>query len=185
MKRIFIAVRIEPEVELVRMISSFKKVLRNDAIKWTENSNIHITLVFLGDTEEKRVTEIDELLKKICTGFGDFKLLLSGAGVFRSISDPRVLWTGIAKSPEMTDLNRRILSGLRETGTMLEERPFSPHLTLGRIKRLNNISDLTNLIDKYQGKEIQRVKVSEIILYESILHPEGAVYKPFGRYSLT
>jgi 2'-5' RNA ligase len=185
MKRIFIAVRIEPQEKLLRMITSFRQVLKNDAVKWTETSNIHITLVFLGDTEEKRVNEIDDLLKKICSGFGDFELVLSGAGVFRNIRDPRVIWTGIADSVRMSELNNIISAKLIDTGSKLETRPFSPHLTLGRVKRLNNISDLTELVEKYRDKEIQRVKVTEVILYESILRPEGPVYKPLGRYSLS
>ena len=185
MKRIFIAVRIEPGEELLKMISSFRQALRNDAIKWTETENIHITLVFLGDTEENRVREIDKLMRNLCSGFGEFEFFLKGAGVFRNLRDPRVIWAGISISPEMAELNERISAKLSETGIRLEERAFNPHLTLGRIKRLIDISALSELLDKYREKELQKVKVSEIILYESILRPAGPVYKPLGRYSLS
>ncbi|HUX96703.1 MAG TPA: RNA 2',3'-cyclic phosphodiesterase [Bacteroidales bacterium] len=185
MKRVFIAIRIEPGEEFMKMFSLFKTVLINDNIKWTETSNIHITLVFLGDTEEKRVKETDILLKDICSGFRSFNLELRGAGVFRSLKDPRVLWAGISRSMDMDDLNKVITSKLRETGTHLEERPFSPHLTLGRIKRINNISVLSDLLEKHRNKEIQQIRVSEITFYESILRPEGPIYKPIGRYSLS
>jgi 2'-5' RNA ligase len=184
MKRIFIAIKIDPEEELLKMISSLKTGLKNESIKWTETSNIHITLVFLGDTEEKRIKEIDVILSGICSGFGSFDLSLSGAGIFRSLRDPRIIWTGINNSKELNDLNKLISVKLRETGTHLEERPFSPHLTLGRIKRLTDTHELARLIENYKDKEIQRVRVSEIVLFESVLRPEGPVYKPLGRYSL-
>ena len=184
MKRIFIAIKIDPEEELLKMISSLKTGLKNESIKWTETSNIHITLVFLGDTEEKRIKEIDVILSGICSGFGGFDLILSSAGIFRSLRDPRIIWTGINNSKELNDLNKLISVKLRETGTHLEERPFNPHLTLGRIKRLTGTQGLARLIEDYTDKEIQRVRVSEIVLFESILRPEGPVYKPLGRYSL-
>jgi len=184
MKRIFIAVRIEPGEELLKMISSFKTVLKNESIKWTETSNTHITLVFLGDTEEKRIKEIDVILSGICCGFGSFDIILSGAGIFRSLSDPRIIWAGINNSKELTDLNKSISGRLRETGTHLEAKPFNPHLTLGRIKRLNDTQELSRQIENYKDKKIQKIRVSEIILFESILRPEGPVYTPLGRYSL-
>ncbi|MBK9391682.1 MAG: RNA 2',3'-cyclic phosphodiesterase [Bacteroidetes bacterium] len=184
MKRVFIAIKIEPGDELLKMFSSFKSVLKNESIKWTETSNIHITLVFLGDTEEKRITEIDQLLAGVCTGFGEFELKLRGAGVFRNIRDPRVIWAGINFSKEMADLNKAITGKLQETGTPLENRSFNPHLTLGRIKRINDISLLSGLLENYTSKEIQPVKVTEIIFFESILRPEGPIYKPLGTYLL-
>jgi 2'-5' RNA ligase len=184
MKRVFIAVRIDPGEELLKMLSAFKTVLKDESIKWTETSNLHITLVFIGDTEEKRVKEISTILSEICLGFGSFGLILRGAGVFRSLRDPRIIWSGISNSKEMDELNRSIVVRLRATGLQLEERPYNPHLTLGRIKRVNNISQLTDLLENYREKELQKIRVSEIILYESILRPDGPLYKPLGRYSL-
>lgn len=184
MKRVFIAVKIEPEEELLKMFSSFKNGLKNESIKWTETSNVHITLVFLGDTEEQRIKEIDQLLKGICSGYGEFEVILAGAGVFRSISDPRVIWAGISYSKELADLNKAITVRLHETGTRIEERIFNPHLTLGRIKRIHEVSILSGIIKNYTNKEIQRIRVKEIILFESILRPEGPIYKPLGTYLL-
>ena len=166
------------------MFSLFKTVLKNYNIKWTEIHNIHLTIVFLGDTEEKRVTEIDKLLTDISGRIRSFELRLSGTGLFKNIRDPRVIWAGIDKSEELSDLNRIITSKLRESGIHLEDRAFNPHLTMGRIKRINNISELAGLLEKHKYKEIQQLSVSELTLYESILRPEGPVYKPLGKYSL-
>jgi 2'-5' RNA ligase len=184
MKRIFIAVRIEPEKTLLTMISSFKQALKNDSIKWTDPANIHITILFLGDTPEKRVSEVGIILKNICSGFGEFELAISGSGVFKSSKDPRILWAGIEFSEKMNKLHKIISEKLQETGSKIEERSFNPHLTLGRVKKINDMTKLKVLLDEFNDRDIQRVKVSEIILYESILRPEGPLYKPLGRYSL-
>jgi 2'-5' RNA ligase len=95
MKRIFIAVKIEPGEILLKMISSFKTGLSNENIKWTNTDNIHITLSFLGDTEESQIIAINEILMVKCEGFGQFDLVLKGTGVFKSQGDPRVIWAGI------------------------------------------------------------------------------------------
>ena len=165
------------------MISSFKKVLKNDSIKWTEPSNIHITLVFLGDTEESKIREIDTSLSEVCQHFKNFELILEGSGVFRSFNDPRVLWTGIQRSEEMIRLNKQINSNLIAAGFKLDVRPYNPHLTLGRLKRIRDISLLEDQVRQYAGMEVQRITVSQIILYESILRQEGPLYKPLGIYS--
>ena len=184
MKRIFIAVRIEPDESLLAMISSFRQALKSDSVIWTDPANIHITILFLGGTPEKRVKEIGAFLQELCSGFGEFELVIRGSGVFKSSKDPRVLWAGIETSEKMNKLNKIISEKLQETVTGLEERSFKPHLTLGRVKKINDLTKLTTLLVNYQGREIQRVKVSDIILYESILLPEGPLYKPLGKYDL-
>ena len=184
MKRIFIAIRIIPEKSLLSMISSYKLALKGDSIKWTDVSNMHITLVFLGDTPEKKVEELDNILKEQCSGSGEFELVISGSGVFKSIKDPRVLWTGVVNSEKMNRLQKILVKKLRESGIEFEKRLFSPHLTLGRIKKINDLDKLITILDEYWDHVTQRVKVSEIILYESILRPEGPLYKPLGKYSL-
>jgi 2'-5' RNA ligase len=184
MKRIFIALKVNAENELLKMISSLKDKLRNDSVKWTNIDNIHITLAFLGDTQECTIDEIFPVLSKKCSGYGSFQLILSGCGVFRSFSDPRIIWTGIQPSDELTGLYSSIISGLKELNIKLEDRPYNPHLTVGRIKHINDIRILESLIVKYKNTELQKVNADEVILYESILLPTGPLYKPLAKFSL-
>ena len=184
MKRIFIAVKVEAGETLLKMISSFKSGLINETIKWTKPDNIHITLAFLGDTEEEMIKIISEMLKEKCEGSGKFELIIKGSGVFKNISEPRVIWTGIEPSEKFSQLNGLIKSGLGDAGIEIEDRPFNPHLTLGRIKHIKDKEVLKSLINGYQNKEIQKVAVNEVILYESILLPPGPVYKPIGKFKL-
>jgi 2'-5' RNA ligase len=76
------------------------------------------------------------------------------------------------------------MTGLKDAGFKLEDRPYRPHLTLGRIKSLKDTNTLKTALEKYKDKPIQQVNVEEVILYESILKPTGPIYKPEGKYSL-
>ncbi len=184
MKRIFIAVKINPASTLLSMISDLKKSLEDERIKWTEMDNFHITLVFLGDTEAEKIAFIDRMLTEICDVSEPFDMVLEGAGVFKSLTDPRILWAGIHPSEYLNKLHDSIRTGLTGNGIVTEERDFNPHLTLGRIKNIPAKEKLKSLVDKYRDASIQNQRVSRIILYESQLFREGPVYKSIGEYSL-
>jgi RNA 2',3'-cyclic 3'-phosphodiesterase len=169
MKRIFIALKIEAGENLLKMISSYRARLNKDTIKWTDTSNIHITIAFLGDTEEKTINAIISMLEEKCTGSGRFELILKGSGIFKNINDPRIIWTGIEPSEKLLQLNSLIMNGLKQLEIKMEDRHFKPHLTIGRIKHLSDTESLKDLIDEFKNHEIQLVPVNEVILYESIL----------------
>jgi len=184
MRRIFIALKVEPSDKLLSIISSLKKELCKDSIKWTNPANIHVTLAFLGDTEENMINNVRLMLKEKCEGTGKFELVLKGTGLFRNLSDPRIIWTGLVPSEKLVQLNEIVMNGLKEVNIKLEERPYNPHLTIGRIKHINNKEVLKSLIEKFQNSEIQVVPVDEILLYESILLQSGPVYKPIASFRL-
>jgi 2'-5' RNA ligase len=184
MKRIFIALKVAPDKTFLGFISSLKDGLSNENIRWASPDNMHITLVFLGDTEEKKVKAIYSMLNLKCTGFGKFELLIKGSGVFRKWSDPRVIWAGIDLSDKLLQLRGLISEGLKNEGISFEDRPFKPHLTIGRIKYLKDKILLQSLIDNYKNAEIQKIPVNEVILYESILHHSGPEYKTLLKVDL-
>lgn len=184
MKRIFIAVKTEPGPELHKTLATFRSVLGGERIKWADPVNIHLTLAFLGDTEEGKIKSLSVMLKEKCRDFGDFSFQLKGTGVFKSLRDPRVIWIGIEPSDKLNNLNEQIVAGLKETGFQLEERLFRPHITIGRIKSLKDADNLKTLISRYADKMIQKVDVNEVILYESILMPAGPLYKPLEKFKL-
>jgi len=184
MKRIFIGLKVEQGENLRDMISAFKKELESDKIKWTYPDNIHITLAFLGDTLDDRISPLTTMLKDQCEGSGKFELTLKGAGVFRNMSDPRILWTGIEPSERLLQLNVGIINGLKNLDIKIEDRPFNPHLTIGRIKHINDRQTFKSLIEKFQDKILQVVPVNQVTLYESILLQAGPMYKPLAIISL-
>lgn len=184
MKRIFIAFKVEPEVIFKEILSSLNYSLSKESIRWTNVDNIHITLVFLGNTQESTIINIISFLREICKGTGEFDILIKGCGVFRKNNEPRILWTGIEPSDKLLLLYDSIIDGLKQLNIKIEERPFKPHLTIGRVTHLKDKELLNTLIEKYQYSEIQNVRVKEVILYESILYQSGPVYKPLEKFSL-
>jgi 2'-5' RNA ligase len=184
MKRIFIGVEVVPGKEFTRILSLLRKICGNDRVKWVEQSNIHITLAFLGDTEADRIGDINAMLDIRCGGSGSFDLVLKGLGVFKNLNDPRIIWAGIESPEKLTLLHGAIKSGLNDCGIKIEERSFKPHLTLGRIKELKNTDLIKKFIEDFRENVIQKVTVNEVIIYESILLPSGPVYKHIGKVSL-
>lgn len=185
MKRLFIAIPVDAGPDLIRMISSMKAVLGSEKIKWVNTENIHLTLVFLGETEEKKINALCRFLKETCSVFRKFEFELFGSGIFRNWRDPKVIWAGIRSTGELTALNAKITNGLRQIDFAVEDREFSPHLTLGRIKYLRDTETLRSALENYRERQIQQVSVSEVILFESILYSSGPVYKPVTGFHLS
>ena len=95
MKRTFIATKISPGEKLLKTYTKLRNELKNEKIKWVNSEQFHITLFFLGDTDEEMIPRIRTQLGIMADQFNSFNINLSGLGVFKNINKPRVLWTGI------------------------------------------------------------------------------------------
>lgn len=184
MKRIFIAIKVNPDKPFLEMLNSFKSTLNKDVIKWINPENIHITLAFLGNTENDFIKEIGSMLERTCKNYGGFELMIRGTGIFRNINDARIIWTSIDHSEQLLNLAAKILKGLAEIDVKPDDKPFKPHITIGRIKHLNNRENFKQMTEQYRTVELQKVQVDEVILYESILLENGPKYVALGRYNL-
>jgi 2'-5' RNA ligase len=178
MKRTFIAVKIEVSDELKEAISTLRSGLGSENVKWADLSNFHITLAFIGNTEKNVIKNIELMLENKFKGFGSIQFNLTGFGLFRNINNPRVIFSAIGDPGKLIVAHDLIKNELEGINVKLEEREFNPHLTIGRIKDLDDKGNLQRLIAQYSGKRLQRVSVSEIIYYESVLLPTGPVYIP-------
>ena len=184
MRRTFIAININPDNRLKQLIKELKAALSVSRIKWVETENLHITLAFLGDTDEYKIGAVRDILRSTCSSFNSFPLELRDIGLFRSLKDPRVIWLGVCPSKELADLREAICIELFESSIYNDSRPFRPHLTIGRPKHLKEISKLSGIISETRNKIIQTSIVDKVIFYESILKQEGPVYRVLGEYSL-
>lgn len=178
MRRTFIAIKIDPGAELLKLFSALKKELGIESVKWTDPGQIHITLAFLGDTSDKSISEVSTMLHSTCSSKESFSFDISGIGVFRNINDARVIWAGIKNSEELGSLFTVVKTGLENIGISLEDRAFRPHITLGRVRRNIDRNLLERLVKQYDRKLFQKAEVREVIYFESILRPEGALYIP-------
>ncbi len=184
MRRIFIAVKVNPEKNLVSMISSLKNSLSCENIRWVDPANFHVTLSFPGNTDEDKISVLSTLIQENCTGSGEFDFFLQGAGVFKNLREPKVIWAGVQISDALVRLNELVKNGVNKSGINIEDRVFRPHLTLGRLKVLRSETNLKSVLDRYHDAVIQKVTVKEVIVYESILKFSGPQYVPVTKIQL-
>ena len=168
----------------MEMLNSFKSSLNRDSIKWINPDNIHITLAFLGNTENDLIKDIGSMLEKTCKNSGSFELVIRGTGVFRNLNDPRIIWTNIDHSGQLLKLAGKIINALIQMNIKPDDKSFKPHITIGRIKSLSSKEAFKQMTEQYQTSELQKICVDEVILYESILLENGPKYVPLGRYNL-
>ena len=133
MQRTFIALKTDVQKEMMDCMLHLRNALHLEKLKWVDPGNLHITLRFLGDTSPEQVEKINKILKDTIPGFNCPELNFRGLGVFRSIQKPAVLWIGIDTGTILLELKKRLDRQLTAVGFPLEERKYSPHLTLARL----------------------------------------------------
>jgi len=179
-KRLFIAVKVYPQPVLSAFIRKLQNHLKGEAIKWVEEYNLHLTLKFLGETDESAIGAIEEKLESVCRGFGPFGFKLEGIGHFGQ----RVLFINLSKTEKLGELASRVGESLAWVNSGSGSQPFKAHLTLGRIKFLKSKTTFSNLIKTEHDTFFQDAEVKEVILYESILKPQGPVYQVVRKFPL-
>lgn len=173
--RLFIAVPIpEGMKESLEVLQSSWKV-RAHGVRWVKPEGLHITLKFLGNVPEEQLQAIKEAMKKALLGFTPFEVRVKGVGAFPSLRSPRVLWVGIEdEKGKLKEIFKALERALEKLGFPREDRPFSPHLTLGRVKGKGDFG----FLNKSSGLDFGALLVKEVILFKSDLKPEGAEYTP-------
>ena len=172
--RTFIAIDIPVSQKVPEIINELKKI-QIDA-KIVETENMHLTLKFLGDTDENLIDEIEKIIKDAILNMQPFEIILKNLGVFPNEKYMKVAWIGVENAEPLKKFAETIDTKLKDLGFEKEKRPFSVHLTIARIKSAKNKEKLIDLIDKYQNIELQKIKINNIILKKSILTPKGPIY---------
>ena len=183
-KRLFIATKIKLETKTYQTIYQIQRTLAKEKIKWVELSNIHLTLKFLGDTDTEIIPKITEKLEEIALSFSPTLLQMHSIGIFPHLKRPRVLWIGLDDNQKIVELANIIDDYMIDLGFEAEKREFKPHITIGRIKFLKNIRLMKDIINQYKDIIFQQVPIQEFILYESILRPQGPMYKAIAKFKL-
>jgi len=184
MKRLFIAIKLIPDDNFLRIYNFLKQNLKHDLIKWVEPDKLHLTLKFLGETRYDKIPEIKYLLTEFVKGKNPVELNFDKVGIFGSSYDPKVIWFGISNNETIKQLGIELLQYFHENGFTQDRQNFVPHLTVGRIKKLVNKKYFQSVINKVKEEEIQNFNIKEIILYQSILKPTGPIYITLGKYEL-
>ena len=175
--RLFFAVEFDDALKdaIVNAIDGIR--IANPPWRWVARSNIHITLKFLGDTEEEMVPLLVDAVSAVCRETPPFEIVLGGLGGFPNLKKPRVLFYEATRgAPELTSLAQRVDAALYgDLSIPREERPFRAHATVARIKTPIP-ADLAARLQKAPNVEHYTQKVEKVSLMQSELHRGGAIY---------
>lgn len=185
MKRTFIAIKIHPDTKMLNLLDHFKQKLAQEKIKWVNPEVMHITIAFLGDTDDKLIPSVSDQMRQAALSHPPFELIFRGTGIFKNLHDPRVIWIGTEINPVLQSIKGYLDDELSGFGFQKETRKFRPHLTLGRIKWLKDKPALEEAIRLYKDMDVQKEMISELIYYESILKPAGPEYLSIVTVPLT
>ena len=183
MKRLFIAVKLIPNDNLLKIYYSLRKVLQYDRIRWVPPDNFHLTLKFLGDTPDEKISTISEVMNSTVTSSRVLDLELNNAGVFGSKYKPRVIWFGVNENKHMQKLSIEIINNLHDAGFPKDSQNFIPHLTIGRITKIIDKRLFNNEMDKLRNVFLQKVIIERVILFESILTSNAPLYNEIKSFT--
>ncbi len=179
--RAFIAIDLPGDLQkrLEQVSARLKQRVNRSAVRWVPANNLHLTLKFLGDVSEANLDLLKEVLQSVVAEHSSFEFSVGGLGAFPTMRRPRVIWVGIEAPPELTAVQSALENRLARLGYSPEERPFSAHLTLGRVARTADSQDVQKIADGLQAMKIGflgAVQVHHVHLYRSDLEPTGAEY---------
>lgn len=154
-------------------------------VKWVRPQNFHLTLKFLGEVEAAQLAGVQAVLGGVVGRHRPFQVDLLGVGAFPCAGKARVLWVGVQGdlSP-LKSMARQMDRDFRELGIEADGKPFSGHLTLGRLKRPVRNPVLARAIDSFSGARVGHLEVSQIGLFSSQLSRTGPTYTCVSRHAL-
>jgi 2'-5' RNA ligase len=182
MKRLFAALKIDPDREFLAEYRELKDKLQHEQIKWVEEHNIHVTLKFFGETEERKINEICSVLDSRASATPSIDLQITGTGIFGSSYAPKVIWAGIEPYARISLLMKNLQTDLKNIGFEPDRQNPVPHLTLGRIKFLRDKIIFNRTIEQFKKISSSPAQIGEIVLFESILRREGPEYISLAKF---
>ncbi len=189
--RCFVAILLDEEVRtvLAAEIDQLRPLSR--AVAWVPVPNLHLTLRFLGELGEERVAVAGEALREAAEITPDFALGLHRLGAFPGLERPRILWVGVAEGAlEARTLQARLEAALGRLGFSPEERPWHPHVTIGRIFdqrrwQRDTSPELRSAVARAASRSFGGFRVASVSLMRSDLSSQGARYSELARVPLS
>jgi RNA 2',3'-cyclic 3'-phosphodiesterase len=150
-----------------------------DRVRWVRSENVHLTLKFLGDVREEVLESVRAALGEVCAAYAPFNVKLAGLGAFPSARRARILWASVGEgSEQLRSLATDLDAASAPLGFERERHPYTPHLTLGRVRGRPANLTLPAIVGSFG------FKVGDVELVESVLTPEGAVYGTLDTFAL-
>ncbi|MBV8832862.1 MAG: RNA 2',3'-cyclic phosphodiesterase [Acidobacteriaceae bacterium] len=180
--RLFTAIELPPHI-LIRLERLLVALRPEALIRWSPLDNLHITIKFIGQWPGARLTELTSCLRTVVID-APFEIEIKGLGWFPNERAPRVLWAGVQAGDDLTELVQRTEACLEPLGIKKEDRPFSPHLTLARIKSPVPLARLRKKVADLQPAAIGTFSVPSFTLYLSEPGTNGSVYQKLQEFKL-
>jgi 2'-5' RNA ligase len=184
--RTFIAVDLGKAIR-DRLVTLQERLAQSGAaIKWVEVENLHATLLFLGEVDERDVPAVCGAVADVCKQHTPFSLNVEKVGAFPNPRRPRTLWVGVGSgTQELCALHDALEPPLLDLGCYRrEERRYTPHITIGRAKSERPSDSLASALTKHAGWQAGEVPVREVLVLSSELTPKGPIYTVLSRASL-
>jgi 2'-5' RNA ligase len=183
--RCFICIEIENDETIKQISQILEKIKSIEGIRPVKHNQLHITLKFLGEVASQQLAEIIRQLEEV--SFNSFHLNFDRFGVFPHTKKPRVIWLGVSEGyTQLTDLAQIIETRLVPIGYSREKRKFSPHLTLGRVKRLtpSGKGQIEELLIQEDFIPNTKEFINTLYFKKSTLTPKGAIYENLAEIAL-
>ena len=176
--RAFIAVELGDSSKITPLVSEIDKA--DAGYKLVDPEAMHITLKFLGDTEERMVPEVQACIEAAVRNIAPFDIGFKGYGAYPNVRRMRILWVGVTGGEALVSIAKYLEDSLEELGFERENREFTPHITLGRLKgdfpKRTGVRAMDVLFDKFKDTDFGGCRVTRIILKKSELTPTGPIY---------
>jgi len=181
MLRSFVALEVPAgiQIALANSTDSLRQALPRPLVRWVESKNVHLTILFLGDVSPSRLEQLADALRENASTHEPFDLSVRGLGAFPDARKARVIWIGLDAPPGFSTLVRGVQSTAAKLGFALEERPLSPHLTIGRVGQHATATELQHVRTALEATSIGLVgtfRVEALQVFKSELKPGGPVY---------
>lgn len=172
--RAFISADLPAIPSLVSLVEDLRQASRE--LKLVTPDHLHVTLKFLGDTEEGLVPEIVSAMREAASGIPPLTVTVRGTGAFPTLARPRVIWIGLDGAEPLARMAKLLDAHLRTLGFEADTRPWSPHVTLGRVRAPRDLGCAQDLLRSHEGDTFAEVRIEDIRLKKSVLRPQGPEY---------
>lgn len=179
--RAFIAIELPHDIQqcLGKVSTELKQQAKDAPVRWVAPENIHLTIKFLGDVSVNNIEVLKDMLLAETLKQEPFEISMGGLGAFPNTRHPRVIWVGVEAPEELYSLQRAIEMQSIRLGYSPDKRPFSAHLTLGRVARHASpaqVRIISKVINNYHLGFLGVARVDHIALFKSDLKPTGPIY---------
>ncbi len=186
--RAFIAIDLPEEIKDYLSLLQAKLKQSSADVKWVAPVNIHLTLKFLGDIDDKKTSQLIQILEDAALDTPQFYLKLGSIEAFPKIKSPRIIWIGVTTgNSEVKQIAANLETRIEKIGIAKEDKPFTSHITIGRIKSNLNREKLTQSLANLSGGDnnaINQFLATKLTLFKSTLTPKGPIYEAVKETSL-